>query len=282
VPYSKEENSIVERVNREVMRHLRALVFELNDDDNVELFLPLVQRILNNNIGESNGTSPAQLMFGNSINLDRQLFLTKPVTKLDVSLSKWAADMLNTQDKLIKQAASLQKLTDDSNKAKRTKFSIDLPIGSFVLLDYVGQGPPSKFHTEKQGPFEVKKKDGNNITIWDSVKSKEVIVKINRCTPFEYDPRHVDPEDIARRDDISAHIVESVSEHNGDKTKPSQMDFRVRYAGYDESYDQWQPWKAMRNNPALHRYLWDNGMRSLIPKEHRVGIFKSKAKKDQE
>ena len=123
VPYSKEENSIVERVNREVMRHLRALVFELNDDDNIDLLLPLVQRILNNNIGESNGTSPAQLMFGNAINLDRQLFLTKPVTKMDVSLSKWAANMLNTQDKLIKHAADLQKRTDETNKAKRTKFS---------------------------------------------------------------------------------------------------------------------------------------------------------------
>ena len=42
VPYSKGENSIVERVNREVVHHLRALVFELKDDDNVELLLPLV------------------------------------------------------------------------------------------------------------------------------------------------------------------------------------------------------------------------------------------------
>ena len=52
VPYSKEENSIVERVNREVMRQLHALVFKLNDDDNVELFLSPVQRILNSKIGE--------------------------------------------------------------------------------------------------------------------------------------------------------------------------------------------------------------------------------------
>ena len=111
---------------------------------------------------------------------------------------------------MIKQAASLQKITDDSNKAKRTKISIDLPIGSFVLLDYVGQGPPSKFHTEKQGPFEVKKKDGSNVTIRDSVKRKELIVKINRCIPFKSDPRHMNPEGIARRDESFAYIIESV------------------------------------------------------------------------
>ena len=67
---------------------------------------------------------------------------------MDISLSTWAGNILNTQDKLIKQAVDLQKRTDETNKAKRTKFSKDLPIGSFVLLDYVGQGPPSKFHTE--------------------------------------------------------------------------------------------------------------------------------------
>ena len=28
IPYSKEENSIVERANKEVMRHLRAFIFD--------------------------------------------------------------------------------------------------------------------------------------------------------------------------------------------------------------------------------------------------------------
>jgi hypothetical protein len=31
IAYSKEENAIVERANKEVMRHLRALLLELND-----------------------------------------------------------------------------------------------------------------------------------------------------------------------------------------------------------------------------------------------------------
>ena len=30
VPYSKEENGIVERSNKEVMRHLRAIIFDKN------------------------------------------------------------------------------------------------------------------------------------------------------------------------------------------------------------------------------------------------------------
>ena len=96
------------------------------------------------------------------------------------------------------------------------------------------------------------------------------------CHPFLFNKKKVDPEDVARRDEISAHLVESVKAHSGDKKLRSSMDFLVSYAGYDSSYDQWQPWKEVRNNPALHKYLWDNAMKALIPQEHRVNEFSSR------
>jgi hypothetical protein len=47
--YSKEENSIVERANKEVMRHLRATIFDRRIVDHCwsSDYLPLVQRIMN-------------------------------------------------------------------------------------------------------------------------------------------------------------------------------------------------------------------------------------------
>ena len=45
--YSKEENGIVERANKEVMRHLRAVIFDRNIRNKWSRCLPLVQRILN-------------------------------------------------------------------------------------------------------------------------------------------------------------------------------------------------------------------------------------------
>ena len=59
--YSKEENSIVERINKEVMRHLRAFIFEWNstDYDDVIEMVSQVQRILNANRKTPNMTSPA-------------------------------------------------------------------------------------------------------------------------------------------------------------------------------------------------------------------------------
>ena len=48
--YSKECNAIVERCNKEVMRHVRALVFEINKRNAWEIYRPLAQRIINSEI----------------------------------------------------------------------------------------------------------------------------------------------------------------------------------------------------------------------------------------
>jgi transposase InsO family protein len=47
--FSKEENSIVERMNKETNRHLRALTYDNLSLDNYKDSLPSVQRILNSN-----------------------------------------------------------------------------------------------------------------------------------------------------------------------------------------------------------------------------------------
>ena len=55
--YSKEENAIVERCNKEVMRHIRAMVFEINKRDAWSMFLPLAQRIINSEVHSRIGVS---------------------------------------------------------------------------------------------------------------------------------------------------------------------------------------------------------------------------------
>ena len=45
--YSKEENAIVERANKEVNRHLRTIVYNRKVKTKWSKYLPLVQRIMN-------------------------------------------------------------------------------------------------------------------------------------------------------------------------------------------------------------------------------------------
>ena len=74
VAYSSEENGIVERANKEVMRFLRAIVFEQRRGSDWAMVLPFVQRICNTEVVSSMGYSPATLVFGSAIDLDRSVF----------------------------------------------------------------------------------------------------------------------------------------------------------------------------------------------------------------
>ena len=63
VAYHPQANGIVERRMKEVMNHLRALVFENRIRDVWSFYLPLVQRILNYSVDGSIGTQPARVIF---------------------------------------------------------------------------------------------------------------------------------------------------------------------------------------------------------------------------
>jgi hypothetical protein len=82
---------------------------------------------------------------------------------------------------------------------------------------------------------------------------------------FQYDPRFTSPKEIACHDD-GEWLVEAILDHAGDTNKKSTLDFLVRWTGLDDSYNRWLPWKELRKNPILHRYLTDKGLERLIPK----------------
>jgi transposase InsO family protein len=61
--YSKEENALVERMNKEINRHLRALTFENTSLKKYAESLPFVQRILNSNYSDKLKISASQVLF---------------------------------------------------------------------------------------------------------------------------------------------------------------------------------------------------------------------------
>lgn len=81
--------------------------------------------------------------------------------------------------------------------------------------------------------------------------------------PFLYDPDHVNPTDIAMQDN-QEFLIDHIMEHRGDRHDKTNMEFKVRWAGYDESEDSWEPWKELRNTSQLHEYLRTHNMKSLI------------------
>ena len=106
--YSKEENAIVERMNKEINRHLRALTYDNISLENYAQSLPFVQRILNSNHSDRLKISASQLLFGNVLNLDRGIFLPAAERLLVESkpLSRHMSKMLKMQDSLLKASAA--------------------------------------------------------------------------------------------------------------------------------------------------------------------------------
>ena len=39
----------------------------------------------------------------------------------------------------------------------------------------------------------------------------------------------------------------------------------MRWLGYEDSYDTWEPWSGLRVTDALHKYLIDNNLKQLVP-----------------
>jgi transposase InsO family protein len=62
-PYSKQENGRGERANKEVMRHLRALLYHRRIRYNWHMMLPFVRRIMNSTKPSITKFSPAELLF---------------------------------------------------------------------------------------------------------------------------------------------------------------------------------------------------------------------------
>ena len=66
--YSKEKNAIVERYNKEINLHFRALTYDNSSLTDYKKSLPFVQTILNSNHSDRLKISAAQMLFGNIVN----------------------------------------------------------------------------------------------------------------------------------------------------------------------------------------------------------------------
>ena len=96
-------------------------------------------------------------------------------------------------------------------------------------------------------------------TIEDLVNGKRITTHIHNLRPFNYDPERTMSLVVALHNE-QEFVVDSIVGHRGNRTKRSTMEFKVRWAGFGESCDSWEPYKALRANT----------MRTLIPSKQYV------------
>ena len=300
--YSKEENSIVERANKEVTRFLKQMVFSDKIANAWSKYLPMCQRILNTQVHSSIGITPTDLLFGKAVNLDRNILFEadKFSDSKKTSLSEHMAEMLETQAHLLSVAYKQQEATDRCHFEKASQIGInskekgqrvpimDFPVNSFVLVQYENEGhrPPSKLHTQLRGPLQVKER------VWDEgkkqftdfflllnlVNNKLEQFHIKNMRPFLYDEAMTNPVEVALAD-TQAWIVDKIVDHKGKlhpTTPKANLSFLVKWKGFGDDANTWEPWSGLRNNEALHLYLRHLGKTSIIPTQFKHSIDNTK------
>ena len=139
--YSSEENGIVERANQEVLRHLRALLFDsrVHDKWSYEQ-LPLVQRIMNTVEKTSTGVTPADLILSHSIRLTSHIMspVNSSIDSGDSSLSDRMDEWVSRQHTLLVVAQETQLHSDQHKVVENDAEITDYPINFYVLYT-----PPS-------------------------------------------------------------------------------------------------------------------------------------------
>ncbi len=267
VAYSKEENAIVERTNKEVMRHLRAIIYDKRTQEKWGLHqLPLVMRILNSEEKTNTGLSPAEILFGNTVDLGRHV-LHKPITvppNSHESLSDYMENLLQQQATLIEVAQATQLKHDSHHLSTFDPAFTEFPINSYVLLD-PPQGKRPKLQTRKKGPYQVINSIGSKYVLQDLLSNKNFETHISNLSAFNYDETRTTPVDVAMHDN-QEYLIENILSHRGDRTRRSTMEFLVQWEGFAESYNSWDPYSSLRDTAKLSEYLSANRMKSLLPK----------------
>lgn len=265
--YSKEENAIVERCNKEVMRHLRAIILESRVQENWSCDqLPLVQRILNCEVKTNTGVSPAELLFGNAIDLGRRV-LTEPVHMSEKPISEYMDNLLKKQTLLIEVAQETQQKHDTHHLSGFDPDFTEYPINSYVLL-IPPEGNRPKLSPRKKGPYRVVNFVGSKYTLQDLLSSKNFDVHISKLSPFNFDVTRTDPKTIAM-DDAQEFLIDSIISHRGDRNRRTTMEFLVKWQGYSDDANSWEPYSELRDTDQLLAYLRANRLKSLIPIKHK-------------
>ena len=101
-------------------------------------------------------------------------------------------------------------------------------------------------------------------TLLDLITGKEKDFHSSDMKPFVFDSAVTDPLDVARRDHMEF-FIEKILDHRGDIKKRTELEFLVKWLGYSESADSWEPYANLRDSDQLHIYLRSKKLSKLIP-----------------
>ena len=255
--YSKEQNAIVERMNKEVIRHLSNIIFDKRIASKWSKYCPIVQRVINTSKNAATGLTPAEIVFPNGVQLDRSL-LTESSS---IYVSSYIQEMQYAQGRIIAIAEASLREKDEAHIANYSPQHTEFENGSYVLAEHrhnsLRRGPKSKLLPFLKGPLQVKNHNAEDMYALQDLVSQEIkTYHVSRLRPFLYDERTLTPLQAAVTDSLDEFVAERVIRMRGNTRRSRrELEFQIRWAGYGPADDTWEPWDACRDSYAVQNYL---------------------------
>ena len=277
LPYSHEENSIVERANREVNKHLRSIIFDRKIKTQWSIVLPLVQRVMNTMQHSSIGCAPSQIIFGNAIDLDRGILHDHQSIPKDMTYPEYVLRLLNTQAEVIARAQSIQEIVADRHITQKLKTLRDTT--DYIQNDYVLWELPDnmldkdsredRLSPHYRGPYRVITSKEGQVEIQNLITNEIHKVLTNHLKPFIYDSNIIDPKTVALHAQ-NEFFPEEIIDIFGDQNKKTRrylrtnLQVKVRWAGYSSTWDTWEPYQSLKTSDIFKQYCHCNSLEYLL------------------
>lgn len=263
VPYRPQANGIVERSNKEILKHLRSILFDKRSSEKWSQSLPLVQRIINTAHHSALGTYPLRILFGDAISATTGLLTDwEDLTRIGQNEAYSAyVEALNDQLRAV-VLASRDTLKDvvEHRLQKSPETPTSFKVGDYVLVKYP-TGPPDKLKLYWKGPYQVTSIQGQNYSIKDLLSEKTIERFVDQLKLFQQED-DAQPSDIGELAaiDNDVYIVEKIIGHKGNFKKANTLHFKVQWLGYPLANDEsdWIPWSEARKLVMIKDYLKDH------------------------
>ena len=270
-PGDKERTAIVERENKEVRRHLNAIMNELFMNDRWSFAIKIVQRILNNTVHTSTGYAPAKLMFGKAINSIKDSWKDASKNKDFKDYSLWLKEKIDSQEKIIKYMKEKMIYQDQINMKKRNVQDRDI----LYAQDYVLYRNLDKTKTQLKyvGPYLITNRDGDFYELTSLTKEKKPFYAHARNLKRYHLREGVDPVEVALMDK-NEYLLESIVDFKctGEDLKDkNKYIFAVIFKGFPDDR-HWLKYSEVENEEVFLKWCYGRH------RPYTIGWISAKAK----